>query len=832
MKPRKLLPLAMAIILVFSVCMTGVSVYAAGVEEHGCTDDCEICNARGNDGYEDCICAFRCTEDAVNGDCAVCGMDYTRCMPAVQRRETSNKQLDISDGTITITSTGYKQGDEIQEIAYTGNYDIMQSDAGTANRIIIESGAIDMDISGLNIEAVNAPAIRVENSAVLNLKLTGENTLKGSAGYAAVSVAPGIWKDEIEGYMPETLGHLKISGEGSLKATGGNAAGSGKFGGGAGIGGDGYGDGNTEGGDFGIVDVAGGKVTAKGGGAVSLKYGAGAGIGGGGGDSLWKYAGTIIISSGNVNATGGDAYNDFCGAAAIGSGAASSNNATYGSDIKITGGVVTAYGGVDSAAIGGSANGGGGNIAITGGDITAKGGEENAQWEFGGAGIGGGDNGGGNDITIGGAAKVTATGGGAAAGIGGGNGGYYKNIVIEDQAEVTAVGGRAGGAGIGGGYSPYISGSVNAEITLNTQETVVAYGGRSSQAVGFGASPLSSKEYSITVKENSGPVWMFNTDQKQSAVNGIKTDNTVDSDALTLNNRVIWWHNGTDDISSGYAYFWDGAETLQDSVYDWSAEGNTLSIQKDGTDVASFQYGPELHDAYDNWAVVYQDVPDIKYGNLTVSRTVSDNGDYTEKVLSFTVTLGDNSINGTYGDMTFTDGVAAFTLENGEEKTATGLPAGMPYVVTVAEADQDGYITSGVNSEGVIKGGDSVAVIFTSKKGTSTNDPIEPDKPDEPDPSDRPGEADKPDPSDQPNKPDKPDPSDRPNRPDELNKPDGADKPDESNKPDEAKTGDAVPETGYEHELTMWLTLCGISLLCQIAAFIVFNKKRYGLKHK
>ena len=72
-----------------------------------------------------------------------------------------------------------------------------------------------------------------------------------------------------------------------------------------------------------------------------------------------------------------------------------------------------------------------------------------------------------------------------------------------------------------------------------------------------------------------------------------------------------------------------------------------------------------------------------KTGDLIVTNTVySDSESDANQEFGFTVTLGDQSINGTYGDMTFESGVATFTLKDGQEKTATGLPTTMTYMVT------------------------------------------------------------------------------------------------------------------------------------------------------
>lgn len=80
-------------------------------------------------------------------------------------------------------------------------------------------------------------------------------------------------------------------------------------------------------------------------------------------------------------------------------------------------------------------------------------------------------------------------------------------------------------------------------------------------------------------------------------------------------------------------------------------------------------------------------------GGLVVSKSVDSavGADHT-KDYNFTVTLGDNTVNGTYGDMTFENGVATFTLKDTEKKSATGLANGMSYTVT--EANYDDFTTT------------------------------------------------------------------------------------------------------------------------------------------
>lgn len=63
--------------------------------------------------------------------------------------------------------------------------------------------------------------------------------------------------------------------------------------------------------------------------------------------------------------------------------------------------------------------------------------------------------------------------------------------------------------------------------------------------------------------------------------------------------------------------------------------------------------------------------------------------------VTITVTLGDTSINGTYGDLTFTDGVATVTISTGQTITTTGLPDGISYTISGEDvvADSDSSLT-------------------------------------------------------------------------------------------------------------------------------------------
>ena len=258
----------------------------------------------------------------------------------------STGTYNIADGGIVINSNTLEQ---YKDATITGS--------STTHNILVNGVEATITISDLDIQipidnnattATNwIPAIRLANGANLNLILEGKNTLKGGDMCAAIDVPEGCT--------------LTISGEGSLKATGGVGAGIGAS--------------RMRKGSLGRIEINGGNIEAYGSGMA-------AGIGGG----LEGGIGTIVINGGTVYAKGGhgsypkDIKNVY-GGAGIGGG-------PFGcvDKIEINGGNVTAYGGYATnagrhpgAAIG--CGGGGaktveggykcGDIAINGGTVSA-----------------------------------------------------------------------------------------------------------------------------------------------------------------------------------------------------------------------------------------------------------------------------------------------------------------------------------------------------------------------------------------------------------------------------------------------------------------------------
>ena len=109
-------------------------------------------------------------------------------------------------------------------------------------------------------------------------------------------------------------------------------------------------------------------------------------------------------------------------------------------------------------------------------------------------------------------------------------------------------------------------------------------------------------------------------------------------------------------------------------------------------------------------------IENVKFGGISVSKSVTGTAGEKDAYFNFIVELSDTSINGVYGEMKFVDGIAEFSLRDGEKITATGLNADIEYIVTELEADKDGYTTTSVSESGTIPAGDTANAVFTNHK--------------------------------------------------------------------------------------------------------------------
>lgn len=109
-------------------------------------------------------------------------------------------------------------------------------------------------------------------------------------------------------------------------------------------------------------------------------------------------------------------------------------------------------------------------------------------------------------------------------------------------------------------------------------------------------------------------------------------------------------------------------------------------------------------------------VENVALGGLRVEKKVEGAQGDKSRAFHFTVTLSDTSVNGTYGGMTFHNGVAGFALKHGESVQAQGLPGGVRYTVAEQEANADGYATTQTGESGTIPAGGTAAALFTNRK--------------------------------------------------------------------------------------------------------------------
>lgn len=266
-------------------------------------------------------------------------------LPAAAWGEMQTQSLNISNGSIIITPTGYKIGNGTKT-SFSGNYSITQSSpsSATSNTITITtdenkgsthySGTITLDNVNIETTQENVVPFHADKAGQITLLLKGENKLTNSYSSNGNSNP-------------------------SLATPWGN---------GCGI---------TIADD--PADQAIGTLTAKG-----SKRSPGIGIIYQG---LLNFApgSYITINSGIITAAGGE--NADYGGAGIGTSWGNSDF-TYGGTITINGGVVTATGGKYGAGIGGGMYMNGGTIIINGGTIIAIGGENSPS----GIGSGSGNN--------------------------------------------------------------------------------------------------------------------------------------------------------------------------------------------------------------------------------------------------------------------------------------------------------------------------------------------------------------------------------------------------------------------------------------------------------
>lgn len=385
--------------------------------------------------------------------------------------------LDLSQGSITISATGYKQGGG-DETPFTGAYTIEQSDkSNLTNTISVENGTHQITMNNVDIDVSSvsgASAFSIASGrwdASVDLKLAGQVRLKSGENAAGLSLYANRATVIISALSPSgTLtaeggkngagigggylvsgGNIKIL-SGTVDALGGENA--------AGIGGGYYGNGT---GANGVLRISGGKVTATGGNS-------GAGIGGGseeGAGTGWN--GQIIIEGNAIVTATGGSHGAGIGGGYDGNGTGMGGKITLDGTANVTANATTFGAGIGSGSTNRRIYGTdqSGEVLITG-NVTVQARSESGAGIGGGKAMNGVSYGTGKDghITINGNADVTAT-STYAAGIGGGGEFSFNRSCTTGENGVISISGNAtvkatGGVyGIGGYDDDDMNGSLN-----------------------------------------------------------------------------------------------------------------------------------------------------------------------------------------------------------------------------------------------------------------------------------------------------------------------------------------------------------------------------------
>lgn len=106
----------------------------------------------------------------------------------------------------------------------------------------------------------------------------------------------------------------------------------------------------------------------------------------------------------------------------------------------------------------------------------------------------------------------------------------------------------------------------------------------------------------------------------------------------------------------------------------------------------------------------YSYTPD-EVGNLAITKEVIGENDQT-KEFRFRVSVCANTVNGLYGDVSFTNGVGEFTLHPSETVNITNLPANIVY--HVEELDSEGYDVTSEQASGMVRKNDTITIPFVN----------------------------------------------------------------------------------------------------------------------
>ena len=221
-------------------------------------------------------------------------------------------------------------------------------------------------------------------------------------------------------------------------------------------------------------------------------------------------------------------------------------------------------------------------------------------------------------------------------------------------------------------------------------------------------------------------------------------DGTLSASSTSTTDAPLTFTNAYEATSHGVAKVWSGDDELTELrpssitmhlLADGKDTGKTLELSSTNGWSGTFRDLPKSSDSAGT-PITYttkEDVPagyhatyqeldggydsevtnTLETGSLTVSKTVRQAEGLTapSKVFNFKVQLENTSVNGMLSGLLFENGMARFDLEDGQELTLTGLPAGG---YTVTETPVAGFTTTSEGDTGTISGGTASTAAFTN----------------------------------------------------------------------------------------------------------------------
>ena len=231
------------------------------------------------------------------------------------------------------------------------------------------------------------------------------------------------------------------------------------------------------------------------------------------------------------------------------------------------------------------------------------------------------------------------------------------------------------------------------------------------------------------------------TDGSQYLVSSVVTDpkqyDEVRFDNATVKNRDFTvtkkWSDGFDKNGlrpkAVQVYLLKNGERYENMAVTLNEENNWSYTWKD-LPIAGGEYsveevpvlGYEADVKTSNWHSTITNT--VQTGDLLIAKQVKGTAD-PKKKYHFTLTLQKNgsegtenvALSGTFGDVTFENGVAEFDLKAGSYARVRGLPAGVYYTVQEDDYTKDGFNSPEyINQSGTIHKGDSTMVTVTNTK--------------------------------------------------------------------------------------------------------------------